>query len=883
MRFNILKKVNGSGSTAPKNKFAYLAHINDIQSFPKADHKGVALVDDIVMKEKTGMAQIYITPAAQEYSYETIGDSDSKSFKLKFLGTHPGTELEALEFVKNYLEEDFVILIPSCEIGLKVLGTPDAPLRFTSSHKNDKDSQKFIFTFEQEIGTENVYQLYTGLVTLNENIDVDMGDFLEALKSYMKLDGSNLSEAQKQNLRTILGSDGKNLGNSDLSLEQNRSFNLGAYFLNFFSNVGAKIGINKNNPTQALDVVGNIKSDAFILNDESNSDIVGTIKRSGNEIKFKTSAGWETIMLKGDYISDSHGIISPDTPEPTNGWKIGWYTPKISSVEPGTNYPNQDDLKSVDGFFTEFYFNGTSWEDIAKVIVQGGNDDDARTILKWFLEQQTSGADPIRTYPITEITSNPILFGITCESGVMLQKNNGLYTPPTAAGVRYDVFRNLPIKELGIEKIKLKIVPYLANDPNHCTVLAISDNGNMTPLITSENPNSLHDYEFNVSQYKYLSIGWVNANSVPSTSLQKLEFYTGSGEIVQDIVKDYIDQKYNDIVFYTNRTLYPLKYGFKETNTEAQNKVILDGLINIAFNEARSIELPEGKYPISNVTMKPCHLYGKDRNTLLESKTAEPMFTLDPAYGIQNINNHTTAGFAGGYYTGFEVAGFGLKGNDIATKGFWFGTHAFAHYDRLFFHGFADVAIHTTGMLICTFGDIEIRKVQNGIRAEMLGAYAANLVCFDYLNIEGCRGVGVDWKNGSGIHFKRLDAEKCGTVGNVNTGVLVFSDIFPDYAGMMGVTIEKSWSEDINGGFYAKLNGNAVHAIRDTNILKLTSDAQASIINNGGKLLLENIQIRGNGFPLITQNNGQTLLQGFNVIPTHSELTGGTFKTAQYS
>ena len=174
MRFNILKKINGSGSTAPKNKFAYLAHINDIESFPKADHKGVALIDDIVMKDKTGMAQIYITPAAQEYSYETIGDSDSKSFKLKFIGTHPGTEVEALEFVKNYLEEDFVILIPSCEIGLKVLGTPDAPLRFTSSHKSDKESQKFAFTFEQEIGTENVYQLYTGLVTLNDNIDVDM-------------------------------------------------------------------------------------------------------------------------------------------------------------------------------------------------------------------------------------------------------------------------------------------------------------------------------------------------------------------------------------------------------------------------------------------------------------------------------------------------------------------------------------------------------------------------------------------------------------------------------------------------------------------------------------------------------------------------------------
>ncbi|MCX8533078.1 hypothetical protein [Chryseobacterium luquanense] len=369
MKFNILKKVNGSGSTAPKNKFAYIAHINDIRIFPQADYKGVALTDDIVMKDKTGMAQIYITPAAQEYTYETGGDSDSKNFKLKFMGTHPGTELEALEFSKNYLEEGFVVLIPSCEVGLKVLGTPDAPLVFTSSHKSDKDSQKFIFTFEQEIGTENVYQLYTGLVTLNENIDVDMGDFLEHLKYYLKLDGSNLTEAQKQNLRTLLGSDGKNLGNSDISLNENRSFNLKNFFLNFFSNVGlAKVGINKTNPSQALEVVGNIKTDGLIISDGGSPDEVGSIKRNGSEIQFKTSTGWEVIMLKGDYISDSHGMISPDTPEPVSGWKIGWYTPKLSSANLGTNYPNQDDLKSIDGFFTEFYFNGANWESISKEI-----------------------------------------------------------------------------------------------------------------------------------------------------------------------------------------------------------------------------------------------------------------------------------------------------------------------------------------------------------------------------------------------------------------------------------------------------------------------------------------------------------------------------------
>lgn len=392
MKFNILKKVNGSGSTAPKNKFAYIAHINDIRSFPKADHKGVALTDDIIMKDKTGMSQIYITPIAQEYTYDTAGDSDSKNFKLKFIGTHPGTELEALEFAKNYLEEGFVVLIPSCEAGLKVLGTPDAPLVFTSSHKSDKESQKFIFTFEQEIGTENVYQLYTGLVTLNENIDVDMGDFLETLKSYMKLDGTNLTEAQKQNLRTILGTEAKNIGNEDLSLNDNRVLNLGNHFFNFFSSVGARIGINKNNPNHALEVGGNIKTDGLIISDGGSPKEVGSICRNGNEIQFKTATGWETIMLKGDYISDSHGVIAPDTQPPVGGWKIGWYTPKVSSVVPGTNYPNQNNLKSVEGFFTEFYFNGEIWIDVANK----------------YPETQFIPSFSGSTFPLISSTSNPI-------------------------------------------------------------------------------------------------------------------------------------------------------------------------------------------------------------------------------------------------------------------------------------------------------------------------------------------------------------------------------------------------------------------------------------------------------------------------------------------
>ena len=384
MRFNILQKIRGSGSSPLRHRFAYIAWLNDIVKFPKADYRGVALMDDIEMKENTGMMQIYLTSPSQEYSYETIGDPDSKIFKVKFSGTHPGTEQEALEFAQNFLEEPFIVLIPSCESGVKVLGSPDAPLVFTSSHKSEKVGDKFIFNFEQEIGSEIVYQLYTGVITLNQNIEVDMGDFIEQLKQYMRLDGSNLTDQQKQNLKTILGIENKNIGNSDISLNENRNLNLKNYFLNFFSNTGfAKIGINKVNPSEALDVGGKVVTDAIILNDKVTTDKVGTIVRDGDNIYLKTTFGLEKIAKVTDYVNIDLGTILPDTLPPEAGWKIGWYSPQKSSNGYGIEYPNlipaKDEngnpviLKAIEGYITKFYYDGEVWTEVKNKIPEPSN------------------------------------------------------------------------------------------------------------------------------------------------------------------------------------------------------------------------------------------------------------------------------------------------------------------------------------------------------------------------------------------------------------------------------------------------------------------------------------------------------------------------------
>lgn len=114
------------------------------------------------------MIPVYLTNPSQEYSYDTPGNDDEKTFLVKFVGTHPGTELEALEFSKNLLEEPFLVLIPGCEKNApgKLLGQPNNPMIFTSTHKASKDGDKFNFNFEQRVGSEFIYFSYGGIISL---------------------------------------------------------------------------------------------------------------------------------------------------------------------------------------------------------------------------------------------------------------------------------------------------------------------------------------------------------------------------------------------------------------------------------------------------------------------------------------------------------------------------------------------------------------------------------------------------------------------------------------------------------------------------------------------------------------------------------------------
>lgn len=178
------KPAAGSGAPNTGSRFAYLAWDKDLVSFPDTDENNVMLTGQPVFKDGKGLIPVYITTSSREFSYETQGDQDARSFKVKFMGTHPGTEREGLEFARNMMDEEFIIFIPGCQTTdqVKVLGRPCEPLIFKSSHKGGKDGSKFEFTFEQEVGGKNTYMLYDGPLVLQETVYATV-DFTAPLTS----------------------------------------------------------------------------------------------------------------------------------------------------------------------------------------------------------------------------------------------------------------------------------------------------------------------------------------------------------------------------------------------------------------------------------------------------------------------------------------------------------------------------------------------------------------------------------------------------------------------------------------------------------------------------------------------------------------------------
>lgn len=323
------------------------------------------------------------------------------------------------------------------------------------------------------------------------------------------------------------------------------------------------------------------------------------------------------------------------------------------------------------------------------------------------------------------------------------------------------------------------------------------------------------------------------------------------------------------------------------TNTAAENGNLLNVAILDAWANRKSIELPSGEFPLENVQWLPVNMTGNDRNTILKSTGANPIFIGHSGMSTDVIDGALLPN-SNKKFCGCEQGGFTLFGNNIGTYGMDLGVMAYAKMDRIVMYGFTQSGLRTQGMLVCDWYDLNISHCKNGIIATkgtgFNGAtFAANLVTFSAIRMNNISNLGVDWSQGCNVSFYGFDGEACGTGGDANTGVLKFSNIFPDYPGGTGIKLYNSWGERNSGGFFLKIDTNAICVVRDSDILK-HGDAEKGLINNGGKLVVDSTKIEGFS-PSIETNgaNAVTLIQGLSNIANHSEINGGQYRVASFT
>lgn len=200
-RLNARKPKGNAGLPTPKGEL-FLLYVEDIVSMPEADAKGIVTNGDIKIKAGRRFHTLYLTPTTQEYNRKTEGEADSRGWKQSIKGNYPGDALEVNEFVRNNVNQGFVIVEHSCNEYKKIYGSKSNPLYFTGNFKDDKDSKGYDLTFEQEFKDHTPVLFYYGNVIVDENA-LDPEDLTELFDGLLTMDKAELVFAQKDDVPTI--------------------------------------------------------------------------------------------------------------------------------------------------------------------------------------------------------------------------------------------------------------------------------------------------------------------------------------------------------------------------------------------------------------------------------------------------------------------------------------------------------------------------------------------------------------------------------------------------------------------------------------------------------------------------------------------------------
>ncbi|MHA7822484.1 hypothetical protein ACVVIH_06950 [Chryseobacterium arthrosphaerae] len=200
---NARKPKSTAGLPTAKKGELYLLHVDDIASLPSTVDKGIVCQGDIHLKNNRRFHILYLTPSTQKRNIKTDGEVDSRGFKKKATGSYPGDEIEINQFIKNNINEGFVVVMNSYDqVYHRVYGSKANPLYFTGEFNDDNDKKAWELTFEQNFADDTPVLFYNGTIVIDESALEDPDVDFDGL--FARRDGGNLNQDEKDDWALIL-------------------------------------------------------------------------------------------------------------------------------------------------------------------------------------------------------------------------------------------------------------------------------------------------------------------------------------------------------------------------------------------------------------------------------------------------------------------------------------------------------------------------------------------------------------------------------------------------------------------------------------------------------------------------------------------------------
>ena len=163
MRLSLQKSNNNASLPSSKKGIITLIHIDEIIAMPKTDYQGIRCLNEIQLKENPQLQYLYLTPFTQKEEITPSGDNESTLFIPKISGTYPGNKIGAAEFLKENLNEPFVIIYDDCTENTRMIyGDIYHPMYMKADYKSDSTGKLWNFTLEQSHASDVPYLYYDG-------------------------------------------------------------------------------------------------------------------------------------------------------------------------------------------------------------------------------------------------------------------------------------------------------------------------------------------------------------------------------------------------------------------------------------------------------------------------------------------------------------------------------------------------------------------------------------------------------------------------------------------------------------------------------------------------------------------------------------------------